>query len=77
MDIGGFFILVVFSLPIYFLFIWQYIEPEELFLWGRRWMYEEEPELSEEAIRLYKKTAIIGIVFTTIVLLVSLIQLFR
>lgn len=77
MDVGGFFILVVFSLPIYFLFIWQYIEPESLFLWGRRWMYEEEPELSEEAIQHYKKIAIIGIVFTTIVLIVSFIQLFR
>ncbi|MBU5674893.1 hypothetical protein KQI88_00495 [Alkaliphilus sp. MSJ-5] len=75
MDIASFFILIVFSIPIYGLLIWQYIEPEEIFLWGRRWMYEEEPEPSEELIEYYKKTAIIGIVFMTIVIIISFIKL--
>ncbi len=75
MDVIDFIMLLIFLLPIYGLLIWQYIEPEESFLWGRRWMYEEEPEPSEELIEYYKKTAIIGIVFMTIVIIISFIKL--
>lgn len=38
-------------------------------------MYEEEPEISEDAIEFYKTTAIIGIVFMTLVLIIAFIKL--
>jgi len=59
--------------PLYAVLIWTYLFPEESLLWGRRWMYKEEPELSEGAIRYAKIASIIGIIFITIILISSLL----
>jgi len=59
------FILIIFLIPVYGLLIWAYIEPEESLLFGRRWMYEEEPELSEEAILFNKRVSMIAIIIIT------------
>ncbi len=71
------FIFIVFLIPVYGLLIWSYIEPEESYLWGRRWMYEEEPELSEEAIWLQKKVSIIALIVITLGLLLNIYRSFK
>ncbi|SFG06014.1 hypothetical protein SAMN05660649_00518 [Desulfotomaculum arcticum] len=70
------FIFFTFLIPIYGLLIFGYINPEESFLLGRRWMYKEKPELSEEAIYFYKKASLIGIVVITFIALLIIYRSF-
>ncbi|WP_176215194.1 hypothetical protein [Cytobacillus gottheilii] len=63
------FFTVVISIPVYGLLIWMYLEPEESMLAGKRWMYQEEPEVSDSAIRYTKflsVTTMIGLPFLII-----------
>lgn len=62
------FIAIVFMIPLYGVLIWTYLCPEDSLLWGKRWMYKEEPELSEGAIRYTKVVSMVSIVFLTIIL---------
>lgn len=72
MNIGELFILIVFAIPIYGLLIWTYMDPEGSFFFGKRWMYEKEPELSEGAIKYYKTASIIAIIVLTIIILLNI-----
>lgn len=56
-------------IPIYVLLIWTYLYPEDSMLFGRRWMYNKDPEISTEAIRFTKFTAIIAMVGLTLTLI--------
>lgn len=47
-------IRIVFMIPMYGVLIWTYFCPEDSLLWGKRWMYKEEPEISNSAIRFAK-----------------------
>lgn len=67
------FALILFS-PIYILFFLQYHYPEDAILWGKRWMYKEEPEISDEAIKTTKISAIIGIIVMTLMFLIWFIK---
>lgn len=62
------FLAIVFMLPLYGVLIWTYFCPEDSMLWGKRWMYKEEPELTEGAIRYTKVVSLISIVIMTIIL---------
>lgn len=62
------YLAIVFAIPLYGLFIWTYFCPEDSLLWGKRWMYKEEPELTEGAIRYTKVVSMISIVVMTIIL---------
>ncbi|WP_246054450.1 hypothetical protein [Paenibacillus anaericanus] len=61
------FMIFVFMTPLLGVLIWTYFCPEESLLWGKRWMYKEEPELSEGAIRYTKIASLIAIVVLTII----------
>lgn len=67
------FMLIV-LIPIYGLLLWTYFDPRGSFLWGKRWMYKEEPELSEEGIRYAKVASAISIVILTTIFLVFLFK---
>ena len=71
------FIMIIFLMPVYGLLIWGYINPEESHLFGRRWMYEEEPELSEEAITSTKKASLIFIIIITFFVLLNIYRSFK
>jgi len=71
------FILVIFLIPVYGLLIWSYIEPEESLLFGRRWMYEEEPELTEEAISSSKRVSLITIIIITFFVILGIYRSFK
>ena len=59
-------LMLILCIPIYAVLIWTYFKPRESLLWGKRWMYKEEPELSEAAIRYAKVASAISIVALTI-----------
>ena len=40
------------------LLIWQYRNPKEAILLARRWLYKDEPEVSEAAVQYVKYTSI-------------------
>lgn len=56
------FFSVVMLVPIYGLLIWTYLCPEESILFGSRWMYREEPEISRKAIRYTRFIAIASMI---------------
>ncbi|MFE8697593.1 hypothetical protein ACFYKT_14720 [Cytobacillus sp. FJAT-53684] len=62
-------ITVILMIPLYAVLIWTYFYPEESLLFGKRWMYNEEPEISKAAIRYTKFVSIIAIVGLPIFLL--------
>ncbi|TJY44553.1 hypothetical protein E5161_00360 [Cohnella pontilimi] len=64
---------IILSLPLYAVLVWSYFEPEESLLWGKRWMYKEEPELTEGAIRYTKIASLISIIVLTLILILALI----
>ena len=69
------FFTVVLLVPIYGLLIWTYYEPEESILFGSRWMYKEEPEISNKAIRYTRFIAVasmIAIPFVTVSLILEI-----
>lgn len=63
------FIIIVFMIPFYGMLLWVYFCPEESILFGRKWMYKEEPEITGEAIQYTKFTSITLMVGTAIVLI--------
>lgn len=54
--------------------LWKYnldlFQPEESLLWGRRRIYKEEPEITENAIRNIKMKALITIFVYPIIFIV-------
>jgi len=65
--IAGIFVFFVFMIPMYGILIWTYFCPEDSLLWGKRWMYKEEPEISNSAIRFAKVSSLTAIVVLTII----------
>ncbi|MFS0688791.1 hypothetical protein AB1K89_06075 [Sporosarcina sp. 179-K 8C2 HS] len=66
--IGEIFIAVIFMIPLYAFFIWTYNCPEDSFLFGRRWQYEEEPMVSPNVVRYMKFTSVVAMIGTPIVI---------
>lgn len=66
--IGEIFIAVIFMIPLYAFFIWTYFCPEDSFLLGKRWMYQEEPEVSPNVVRYMKFASIVAMIGTPIVI---------
>lgn len=65
----GLLLFIIFSIPLYWALIYGYLFPEESMLWGRRWMYDDEPEFSDVAILYTKYISLFGIIVISIVLL--------
>ena len=68
------FLVFVLMSPLYGVLIWTYFCPEDSLLWGKRWMYKEEPELTEGAIRYTKIVSLISIVILTIIFGVNIFR---
>ncbi|WP_342471500.1 hypothetical protein MHH70_10880 [Metasolibacillus sp. FSL H7-0170] len=56
-------------IPIYFILFRQYKNPKDSVLWGRKWMYKEQNEVSEAAVRYSKVVALFGMIFITVLFL--------
>lgn len=72
-------IIVVFflTIPLYAVLIWSYFYPQESLLWGKRWMYKEEPEISDGAIRYIKVASLISVIGLTLVFIILILTQFR
>ncbi|MNP15711.1 hypothetical protein D3C76_1080800 [compost metagenome] len=65
-------LLFIFFIPLLGVLVWSFFDPRESLLWGKRWMFKEEPEPSEGAIRYIKVASAISIVLLLILFIVSL-----
>lgn len=68
------FVLVILLIPLYGALIWAYIDPKGSLLFGKRWMYKEEPELSDDAINFCKKSSLVAMIILTLLIILSIIR---
>ena len=66
----GFIIII----PLYVVLIWSYFYPKKSLLWGKRWMYQEEPEISDGAIRYIKGASLISVVGMTFFIIILILS---
>ncbi|MBD8069937.1 hypothetical protein [Bacillus sp. PS06] len=66
---------VIFMIPLYALLIWTYCCPEESILFGKRWMYNDEPEISRTGIRYAKFSALTAMVGLPIVIIILFLDI--
>ncbi|WP_053074955.1 hypothetical protein [Ornithinibacillus californiensis] len=71
-----FFILLIFSIPVYIFGFWGLYEPEESYLFLDRWRYKEIPELSDIQIKLIKIGSVVGMILWTLLLIYAGIETF-
>jgi len=64
--IAGKIIMFILLIPTYAILIWSLIDTRESLLWGKRWMYNEEPEISDKYIRFTKIITVVILVTLTI-----------
>jgi len=70
-------ILIIFlTIPLYAVLIWSYFYPQESLLWGKRWMYKEEPDISDDAIRYIKVASLISVIGLTLVFIIVILTQF-
>lgn len=62
------FIALIFLIPLYAFFIWTYYCPEDSYLLGKRWIYQEEPNVSPNIVRYMKFASIVAMIGTPIVI---------
>ena len=62
-------LLIILMIPLYGSIIWSYFCPEESLLFGKRWMYKEEPKLSNAVIRYTKFSSMIGMIGLPIIVI--------
>jgi hypothetical protein len=67
-------VLFIFFIPVFAILAWIFFDPRGSLLFGRRWMYDEEPELSEWAIRYAKVASAISIVLLAIIFMIFLFK---
>ncbi|WP_010676629.1 hypothetical protein [Bacillus timonensis] len=66
----------IFMIPVYAVLIWTYFNPEESMLFGERWMYKEEPEFSDDAIRYTKFMAGVCIFLISLIFVLQVTEHF-
>ncbi|WP_066505600.1 hypothetical protein [Abyssisolibacter fermentans] len=72
------FLAVIFCVPLYAILVYQYFNPKESYLFGKRWMYKDrDVEVTDEFISFCKKSAIIAIVVTTFFLITIIYSIFN
>lgn len=73
MRVGDIIIGFIIIIPLYGVLIWSYFNPKESLLWGKRWMYLEEPEISDGAIRYIKVASLISVIGMTFVIIILIL----
>lgn len=65
LKVGDVILNLILVIPLYAVLIWSYFYPEESILWGKRWMYKDEPEVSDGAIRYIKVASLVSAIVIT------------
>ncbi|MDQ0252684.1 hypothetical protein J2S74_000056 [Evansella vedderi] len=73
---AGTILLIILMIPVYWALIYAYLFPEESILWGQRWKYDDEPEVSDLAITVTKTGSLIGIIVLSVIIVISLLPHF-
>lgn len=60
---------LIFMIPLYGVLLWTYYFPEDSILFGKRWMHNEELEISKAAIRYTKFASMTTMVGLPIIIL--------
>ena len=63
--------LFIICIPLFASLLWAFFDPRESLLFGRRWMYDEEPEPSEAAIFFTKVFSAISFIILALIFIVS------
>lgn len=69
-------IFIIILIPIYGLIIWSYVNPEESIMFGKRWMYKEQPALSNTVIRYTKFTSMVAMIGLPVVVISFIFDIF-
>ena len=59
-------------MPLNAALVWSYYYPKESLLFGKRWMYKEDPELSEGAIRYTKVASLISLIVIALMFFITI-----
>lgn len=60
-------------MPLNAALVWSYYYPKESLLFGKRWMYKEDPELSEGAIRYTKVASLISLIVIALMFFITIV----
>ncbi|WP_051382004.1 MULTISPECIES: hypothetical protein [Sediminibacillus] len=60
------FFIIVFGIPFVALLVWSIIKPDQSYLFGRRWMFNGEPKVSELGAFWIRLLSIIMLIITLI-----------
>lgn len=71
------FVLIVLSIPVYLFNIWALYEPEETFLFLRRWQYKDTPQITDFHKKLIRISSAVMMVFWTLLLIQAGIDAFQ
>lgn len=69
------FFTVIMMIPVYGTLLWTYFYPEESVLFGKRWMYKEEPEVSDSAITYAKFASLTTMIGLPIVIMSFILEI--
>ncbi|QTD42112.1 hypothetical protein [Sporosarcina sp. Te-1] len=61
-------ITVILIIPLYGFLLWTYYCPEDSLMFGKRWMYNKEPDFSPNIIRYTKFASVTAMVGSPVVL---------
>lgn len=51
------------SSPLFILLVLQLKYPRDMILWGQRWKYNDDPDISDAALKYTRITSILGVIF--------------
>lgn len=67
---------IIILIPLYIALLYSYYYPEDSVLFGRRWMFKKEPQLSEQVIRYTKFSSLLTMIYLPFFVLLLFIQRF-
>jgi hypothetical protein len=70
----SYFISYSFLIVLFLMFLYTFKDPVKSFWFGRRWMFDEQNELSEAIIKQYKIVSVISMVVTAIIFIVITVK---
>ncbi|WP_176753075.1 hypothetical protein [Tenuibacillus multivorans] len=56
------------------LLVWSIVNPEESYLLGKRWMFKEEPDISEADIFMFRLSSIVSLIIVVLLFVAWIIR---
>ena len=68
--------LLFLMIPIYALLLWIYFDPVNSLLFGQRWMFKEEPKVSDCYVQYSKIASLVCLIVITLSFVVAIVLQF-